>query len=231
MATSIDPNFYAMNTIACISTVSLLLPKFQSKMGKMAAVISMIGSTVCCLIGLSRTFIILLAVWGVLWFLSQGDIKKTVTVLAVMSLFVFAFLKFMPTIAQGFLNRFEGADVVGGNGRINLILLYFKPWFETVLSILFGIGLFNCHTHCAPLMYLFGLGIVGTIPLFSWFAYQWSRCAKCCRKVGFQKIVPLFLTLIGYSSIPAAGAINYTLPVMISMIALVSENRMGESNE
>ena len=80
-------------------------------------------------------------------------------------------------------------------------------------------------------MYLFGLGIVGTIPLFSWFAYQWSRCAKCCRKVGFQKIVPLFLTLIGYSSIPAAGAINYTLPVMISMIALVSENRMGESNE
>ena len=231
MATSIDPNFYAMNTIACISTVSLLLPKFQSKMGKIAAVISMIGSTVCCLIGLSRTFIILLAVWAVLWFLSQGDIKKTVAVLAVMSLFVFAFLKFMPTIAQGFLNRFEGADVVGGNGRINLILLYFKPWFETVLSILFGIGLFNCHTHCAPLMYLFGLGIVGTIPLFSWFAYQWNRCAKCCRKVGFQKIVPLFLTLIGYSSIPAAGAINYTLPIMISMIALVSENRMGESNE
>ena len=65
MATSIDPNFYAMNTIACISTVSLLLPKFQSKMEKMAAVISMIGSTVCCLVGLSRTFIILLAVWGV----------------------------------------------------------------------------------------------------------------------------------------------------------------------
>lgn len=231
MATSIDPNFYAMNTIACISTLSLLLPKIQTKIGKSVAVISMIGSTACCLVGLSRTFIVLLAVWGALWFLSQGDIKKTVTFLAVMSLVVFLFFRFMPTVAQGFFNRFEGTDVAGGNGRIKLILLYFEPWAATVVSMLFGIGLFNCHTHCAPLMYLFGLGIIGTIPLFFWFTYQWNRCVKCSSEVGFKKTVPLLVTFIGYSSIPAAGAINYTLPVMISMLALASENRWREPNE
>ena len=225
MATSIDPNFYAMNTIACISTVSLLLPKFESKMEKILAIVSMAGSTVCCLIGLSRTFIILLAIWCFLWFLSQGDVKKAFAVLMVASLLVLAFFRFMPTIADGFLSRFEGSDVAGGNGRLNLIILYFKPWFATVQSILFGIGLFNCHTHCAPLMYLFGLGIVGTIPLMAWFIYQWNQCKNCCIKVSFKAVIPQLLTLVAYSSIPAAGAINYTLPMLISMIALVAAGK------
>lgn len=228
MATSIDPNFYAMNTIACVSTVNLLLSKFESKIGKVLAIISVIGSTICCLIGLSRTFIILLAIWCFLWFLSQGDVKKAFTVLVVASLLVFAFFRFMPTIANGFLNRFEGSDIAGGNGRIDLIILYFKPWFATVQSIMFGIGLFNCHTHCAPLMYLFGLGIVGITPLLAWFIYQWNQCKNCCAKVTFKMVIPQLLTLVAYSSIPAAGAINYTFPVLLPMIAFIAEGKREE---
>ena len=220
MATSIDPNFYAMNTIACISTVSLLFPKFSSKKEKALALVSTIGSTVCCLVGLSRTFIVLLAIWGILWLVNQGNIKRALWVLAIAGILVFAFLRFMPTIVLGLLSRFESADIAGGNGRINLIIMYFKPWFETIPSILFGIGLFNCQTHCAPLMYLFGLGIVGTIPLAVWFIYQWNQYKSCSNRIFFRSKIPLLLTFIAYSSIPAAGAINYTLPILIPMLAL-----------
>lgn len=230
MATSIDPNFYAMNTIACISTVSLIFQYFESKEEKVLALFSAIGSTICCLIGLSRTFIILLVIWGALWLISQGNLKKTLWVLVIAVVMVFCFFRFMPTIAEGLLNRFEGADVAGGNGRINLIILYFKPWFETIQSILFGIGLFNCHTHCAPLMYLFGLGIVGILPLVCWFIYQWNSCRRRSGILGFKSGIPLLLTLIAYSSIPAAGAINYTLPMLIPMVALAIPNQLENSN-
>lgn len=231
MATSIDPNFYAMNTIACISTVALAFPEFKSRRAKILALISAIGSTVCCMIGLSRTFIVLLAVWGVLLLISQGNIKKTFSVLVIAGILLFSFFRFMPTIAAGFLNRFQGADVVGGNGRITLILLYFEPWFETIHSMLFGIGLFNCHTHCAPLMYLFGLGIVGVLPLLAWFVYQWNQCRICSNMRHFKSIIPMFITLIAYSSIPAAGAINYTLPMLIPMLALIVSNGLEKPNE
>lgn len=222
MATSIDPNFYAMNTLASISTMCLIFCNIKSKKTKIISLISVFGSTICCLIGLSRTFIILLAVWGILWLLNQGDIKKILMVLLAIVILIFSFFHFMPTVADSLLSRFEGSDIVGGNGRINLIILYFIPWFKTVKSILFGIGLFNCHTHCAPLMYLFGLGILGAFPLLLWFIYQWTQCKRYCLKVSFKMRIPFLITLIGFSTIPAAGAINYTFPLLISMLVLIT---------
>lgn len=222
MATSIDPNFYAMNTLASISTMCLIFGNIKNKKTKIISLISVFGSTICCLIGLSRTFIILLAVWGILWLLNQGDIKKIFMVLFATVILVFSFFHFMPTVVEGFLSRFEGSDIVGGNGRINLIILYFIPWFKTVKSILFGIGLFNCHTHCAPLMYLFGLGILGALPLLLWVIYQWTQCKIYCLKVSLKMRIPFLITLIGFSTIPAAGAINYTFPLLISMLVLIT---------
>lgn len=221
MATSIDPNFYAMNVIATIASGSLLYPKLGAKLERAILLISMFGCVVCCLIGLSRTFIILLLIWGILWPISQGNFKQTVVGLSMGIVLIVAFFQFMPTVATGLLARFSGADVVGGNGRINLILMYFEPWFENIATILFGIGLFNCHTHCAPLMYLFGLGVIGAIPLVGWFIHYWNFCRKCVVKISFKQCLPFFVTFISYSTIPAAGAINYTLPILISMAAVM----------
>lgn len=228
MAISIDPNFYAMNTMASISTICLIFHSIKSKNTKIISLISVLGSTICCLIGLSRTFIILLAVWGILWLLSQGDIKRTMMVLLATAVLVYSFFHFMPTIADGLISRFEGSDVIGGNGRIKLIIMYLIPWFKTVKSILFGIGLFNCHTHCAPLMYLFGLGILGAVPLLLWVIYQWEQCKTFCPKISLKKRIPFLITLVGFSTIPAAGAINYTFPLLISMLVLITPSYMEE---
>lgn len=221
MATSIDPNFYAMNVIATIASGSLIYPKLGTKLERAVLLISMFGCVVCCLIGLSRTFIILLLIWGILWSISQGNFKQTIVGLSMGIVLIVVFFQFMPTVATGLLARFSGADVAGGNGRINLILMYFEPWFENFGSILFGIGLFNCHTHCAPLMYLFGLGVIGAIPLMGWFIHYWIFCRKCIAKLSFKQWLPFFVTFISYSTIPAAGAINYTLPILISIAAVM----------
>lgn len=231
MATSIDPNFYAMNTIASISTVLLLFADIKSKKMKILALTSIIGSTICCLIGLSRTFVILLIVWGVLWLLSQGNLKRNFLVLSIIGLLTISFFQFMPTIADAIDARFNGADMIGGNGRVNLIIIYFNQWFDNILSVLFGIGLFNCHTHCTPLMYLFGLGVVGVMPLFAWFVYQWHRCKRSSVNFTFKSVIPFLLTFLAYSAIPAAGAINYTLPLLVSMIVLVRSQQAEDVNE
>ena len=139
---------------------------------------------------------------------------------------VFSFFHFMPTIADSLINRFEGSDVAGGNCRLSLIILYFVPWFKTIKSILFGIGLFNCHTHCAPLMYLFGLGILGAMPLLLWVIYQWTQCKIYYPKISLKMRIPFLLTLVGFSTIPAAGAINYTFPLLVSMLVLITPSYM-----
>lgn len=231
MATSIDPNFYAMNTIACVSTVGLLFRQIQSFKTRLLIGISVLGSVICCLIGLSRTFIILLIVWGILWLVCQRDVKKIISTLLIGCILFFSFLYFMPTIAEGLSMRFETSDMVGGNGRINLIVQYFTLWFEKKVSILFGIGLFNCHTHCTPLMYVFGIGIIGSLILLGWFVYQWIRCKEYCEGIMLKKCIPLLVTLVGYSTIPAAGAINYTFPILISILVITIDCEAEESYE
>lgn len=217
-----------MNTIASISTIFLILPEFKSKLSRSLAVISVIVSTGCCLVGLSRTFIVLLIIWALLWFISQGNIKRAVVFAAIVGVLIFVFLQFMPTVVTGLMDRFQGADFAGGNGRVELISSHFEAWYKTIQSIFFGIGLFNCNTHCAPLVYLFGLGIVGFIPVLGWFIYQWNRCKSYYGRISFKEVIPVLITLISFASIPAAGAINYTLPMLIPMLIFnVSDNNGG----
>ncbi len=226
MATSIDPNFYAMNVIAAVSTGTLVIN--QKIKAKILIVVAMIGSVICCLIGLSRTFVIIIIIWAVLWGVSQGKLKRTVIALGLLGLVIAAFIYFFPTVTTGILDRFAENDVVGGNGRINLILMYYEPWQESLGTILFGIGLFNCHTHCGPLLYLFGIGILGMIPLILWFENYYYKCKSQIYGFKVKYWVPLFVTFCCFSSIPAAGAINYTFPLIIAITALAIRARNGD---
>ena len=220
MITTIDPNFYAMNVIASISSGSLLISHKNSKKRNIIILSAIIGNMILCLIGLSRTFILLLLIWGLLYIAGQRNIKKACVFIVMGGLLISGVLYFMPTVVNGILSRFEDADVSGGNGRIYLILKYYEPWFENSLSILFGIGLFNCRTHCTPLLYLFGLGIVGFIPLLGWFGHNWNMFKKEIGQKQFKNYIPIIVTFISYATIPAAGTMNYTIPVLVSMLAL-----------
>ena len=223
MLTTIDPNFYAMNVIACISSGCLLLLYPLSKTERFVLISSVIGCGICCLIGLSRTYIIMLCIWIFMYLISQKSIKTITTIILAGLIVTVVFIHFMPTVIEGFQSRFKADDVIGGNGRIELIVLYYNLWFSDLNSIMFGIGLFNCHTHCSPLLYLYGLGIVGYIPLVCWFIYNWNMC-KQTSNTSFRQYIPFIITFIGFSTIPAVGSMNYTMPILVAMLAAGMRN-------
>ncbi len=220
MVTSIDPNFYAMNVIPIISVGCLFINRPISRFLKNLIIAAIIGCGACCLIGLSRTFIIVLAIWGILWIIDQKSFKSAIIAILIICAALFVFLNFLPTVSEGLITRFSISDVSGGNGRINLIIKYFEPWFSNLGYIFLGIGIFNCYTHCAPLLYLFGAGIIGAVVVFSWFLHQWNKFKNLSSSIRLTQYVPMIVTFICFSSIPAVGAINYSFPLLISFTAL-----------
>ena len=229
MVVTIDPNFYGMNVIAAASAGINLLFTVKTTRTKKVVVIGLSGAAlIFALIGISRAFVLVLVLWGILLIMAQGKAKNFLTALIVAIVFMAIFYAFFPTVIEGILNRFAEADVAGGNGRINLINKYYKMWVENIGTMLFGIGLYNCHTHSTPFLYLFGTGIIGAIVILGWFL-RIIR-ASCWRgpKAGLRRWIPFVVTFVMFSTIPAAGAIGYTYPVIMSILFLAVNPKKRE---
>ncbi len=216
MNINIDPNFYGMNVIAAVSSCSVFLCNERDKINKIFVMFIMLIMVVISFMGLSRTFVVLIFAWAILWAISQKKFKRMFYIVFAIGIIVILLVNVFPVIVSGLLARFNESDVAGGNGRIGLILKYYEPWKESVLTILLGLGMFNCETHCAPLQYLFSLGIVGIVPLIGWFCMLFKYCRNTSARRSISKWVPLIVTFVSFSSLPAAGAINYTMPLVIS---------------
>ena len=233
MVVTVDPNFYGMNVIAAVSVAAnLVLYGKPKKKGKGIIIILGIVAIAFSLIGLSRAFVLVLLGWAILLILGQGDLKKSLAMQLILALLVIFFLSQFPTVIEGILRRFGEGDMTGGNGRINLIIKYYEMWNKNFGTILFGIGLYNCRTHSTPFLYLFALGFVGFIILLLWF----GRIIKLTRErgeiKGLKRWIPFLATFVMYSTIPAAGAINYTYPLIIAILALSQKtNGRGEHCE
>lgn len=226
MVVSIDPNFLGMDVIAVLSTGCLLFYKIKAVAQKMLLTIMLVVTSAICLLGLSRAFLIILIVWIALYFLLQGNLKYSLVFVGAIVILYVIFVTAFPDVYAAFANRFASSDMVGGNGRIELILIYMEQWKETILSMLFGIGLYNCHTHSAPLMYLFGLGIIGFVILLAWIFRLISISKAGCR-VKLKYWIPLLATIGMAATIPAAGAMQYVYPMFIAILAL----RIGAADE
>ena len=221
MIVTVDPNFYGMNVIAAVSVAAnLVLFGEPKKKGKGIIIILGIVAIVFSLIGLSRAFVLVLLGWAILLILGQGDVKKSLAIQLVLAVLVIFFLSQFPTVIEGILRRFGEGDVTGGNGRINLIIKYYEMWIKNVWTMLFGIGLYNCRTHSTPFLYLFGIGFVGLIILLLWFVRVIKMTRDRGENRGLKRWIPFLATFVMWSSIPAAGAINYTYPVIIAVLAL-----------
>lgn len=227
MGVSVDPNFYGMNVIAAISSGVIVYREMQGKT-KIVITIALVGSFICGLIGISRAFIVVAVLWAVLWSLSQGKIKQAILTTTVLVLFTTALYFLFPDVVNGILLRFSAGDIAGANGRLYLIQKYFEPWQSSVINMFFGIGLFNCHTHSGPIMYFFGLGFVGTLLLVLWFGRLYTICRER-KPLLFRCFLSFLCTFICFSTIPAAGALNYTFPLIISIS--VMSIMQGERNK
>lgn len=219
MLTSIDPNFYGMFVIALVSSAYLLL-KNKRFPNKTTLIILTIASVILCLCGLSRTFLLILCLWGVLITISKGSVKGVISIISIFAIVVFSVIWFFPDLVDAFDSRMNDADMAGGNGRIRLIEVHFAKWEDSWETLLFGLGLYENNVHCGPLRYLFGIGIIGFMILIVWFYKIFATVKGGCTHIPFSKYIPFILTFIVFSTIPAAGSLNAIYPLVISVLAL-----------
>lgn len=219
MLTSIDPNFYGMFVIALVSSAYLLL-KSSRFSNKTTLIILTIASVILCLCGLSRTFLLILCLWGVSTAISRGSVKGVISIISIFAIVVFSVMWFFPDVVQAFDSRMNDADMAGGNGRIRLIKVHFAKWEDSWETILLGLGLYENNVHCGPLRYLFGIGIIGFLILTVWFYKIFATVKGGCRNIPLSKYIPFILTFIVFSTIPAAGSLNAIFPLIISITAI-----------
>lgn len=230
MIATIDPNFYGMNVIALASCGYLFLTSKGEKKGKIFMAIALLVALAICLIGLSRTFLLALVIWAVLALFTETNIKRAVGITVTAGVLVVAFALLFPQVVDGFARRFSESDIMGANGRFDLIHEHASVWSETIPSVFFGGGLYNNNTHCAPLLYLYGVGLVGMALLIWWFGRILVLANRSANGKGVYRLVPFLVTFLLFSTIPAAGALNYTFPLFVSMMA-VSVAKERKKNE
>ncbi|MBQ9937565.1 MAG: hypothetical protein IJO86_04455 [Oscillospiraceae bacterium] len=221
MISTIDPNFNAMNVIAMVAAGYLLITSTKMTLKAKIALISiMAASLVVCAIGLSRTFAIVVVVWAVLVFLSENNFKRTLVFVLLGGLAFSGFVKLLPDVYESILSRFDDIDVVGANGRFKWIMYNLDNWKDNFGTVMFGEGIYNVNTHCTPILYLIGLGIIGFIILFIWCIINTINVAKAGEKLTLSRWIPLIVTFIAFSTIPSAGAVNWTFPMVVALLSL-----------
>ena len=225
MNVSVDPNFYGMFSIASISMVFPLL--FQPKIKPIVKVLLSFFSLtqlIVCLIGLSRAFILVFVVWLLLYLLFQKNLKGTIIALIIISVVISLLINFMPNVIETALTRFDDSDMATGNGRIALIQEYLGEWSSSVVTMLFGVGLYKCNVHCMPLQFLFGGGLVMFILVMALFlSYKKSKLTK--RKL--FDYFPFIVTFAMMCTVPAAGLLNYIFPLVLIGLSM---NNMEKEN-
>ena len=220
MVITIDPNFYGMNVVALASCGYLFLTSRGERRGKIMMGIALVVSLAICLIGLSRTFLLALVIWAVLALFTENNIKRAVGVTVVAGALIIAFMLLFPEVVDGFVRRFSESDILGANGRFDLIFEHATVWSENLITTFFGGGIYNNNTHCAPLQYLYGVGLIGMIFLVWWFGKILLLANRSAKGKGMYRIVPFLVTFLLFSTIPATGALNFTFPIFVAMMAL-----------
>lgn len=220
MLTTIDPNFYGMYVIALVSSAYLMIKNKLYNSHKTSLIFLMVTSVILCLFGLSRTFLIILCLWGLITVVNNGSFKGLFSVVLLFIIIAFSIVNFFPELIDGFDRRMHDSTMEGGNGRVQLIVKHYSTWEKSVDAFLFGIGLYENNVHCGPLRYLFGIGIIGFLILTIWMFKIINIVKRGCRRLSYSKYIPLILTIIVFSTIPAAGSINAIFPLIISIIAI-----------
>ncbi len=232
MIVLVDPNFYGINAISVLSLAFLLYTDNETSIKiKRYSVILAVIITAICLIGLSRTYVLCVALWAIMFFLSsQRNLKKFSSSILIVVLLLIAVSFVLPEMVDAFIGRFLEDNMEGANGRVDLMLKFYEMWIENGKTVLFGVGLYNCNTHCMPLQYIFGMGIFGATLMFTLMgSYVKSAMQMSQGSFKFACLIPFICTLFVSSTIPAAGTVHYIYPFIVSVLAIpIASNKLDE---
>ena len=219
MTIIVDPNYYGLFTITSLSvnwcmSVAGRYTKRQSVIGIGVSIISA-GISI---IGMSRAFILCLALWAVLVVVTEKRISVKVGFSLLAIVVAFGAFYYLSDSVTAVLERFQGSDMATGNGRTTLALEHIEYWLENAGTILFGIGLFNSRVHCMPLQMLTGLGLIGFFLVAALFICYYYRERKLVPRLQLTHILPIIVVQGMSATVPTAQSMTFLAPVFISIL-------------
>ena len=226
MNVSVDPNFFGMFAIAAISMGVDALTQKQKQFSRGEAWF-MLAATASCvavgLLGLSRAFFLVLAVWAAMYIISKKNMKAFMIAFAAMLVVVIGLFVLMPDVIDAIVSRFSEENASTAGGRTTLIVKFWELWSESVFSMLLGTGIFDCHVHCTPLQALFGGGLVFSV-LLAGFILTLSRKTPNpgVTVSAMQRWLPMFATVLMSMTVPGINLLNFMYPIVFVGLAMRS---------
>lgn len=217
MMLNVDPNFYGLFAIAAISCgIGFLNQRSYDRYEQMIKLLLIFILAACfaiALIGLSRTFIVVVIVWGLLYLLSVQKISPFFITLFVLIVAFALTAHFMPDVLTALGDRFSDSTMETGNGRTEAVSKFFELWGATPLTMFFGVGIFDCNVHCMPLQILFGGGIVFFIEFICYMFTLSQRDPLKKESNVLQRNLPLIVTIFMSCSVPSLTLLNMMYPI------------------
>ena len=218
MTTSMDPNFYGMFTIAALSLGMEVLESTKDQLTnqkKLLLIIAMLCCLMVALIGLSRSFFLVLIVWALLYALSRKKMKSLLVFILIVALAIGILSRFMSNVVSTIFERWDGSDVVEGNGRFKLLREFYDGWRENLWGTLFGTSIFDCNVHITPLQVVFGGGLVFLFLFGGFIITLKNNTIRTNRAPLVRKWLPMMGTLAMSLTVPALLLINTMYPFAI----------------
>jgi len=219
MKVNVDPNYYGLFTLASLSICfPMFFDRYFSKTKKFYLLIALTTSLFVCLIGLSRAFVLVLALWSALIIVTQKGPKSFVKTALVIGLAVVLIQVLLPDITQGLLTRFAENDMETGNGRLTIISRFYGLWSTNLITIFLGVGMFACNVHCMQLQYLFGGGIVFSIFILMFAVALISPLKRKYNKICFQSYIPMITVFLMSATVPIATSLTFMFPCILTIV-------------
>lgn len=221
MRMELDPNFLGFFCLSGIAAhMELLRRRIHRRVsGQVLSVLFIMLLGLLGLVGLSRAFLLC---FGGLVFLELAACARSPKRFFRAVLFTFFMLGAgtlilhltAPSLLPAVAERFADADLWNGNGRVALMEYWWRAFLESPRTLLFGTGLFRTNVHVTALQYLFGLGIVGSLPAFCF-------AGACARSVGFRIFrcgwIPAATAAVMSCTVPAACSLSALFPLVFAV--------------
>lgn len=143
-----NPNNVALSALLGGASAYFIYPIINDKKDKITCIVLGILITLFGFWTLSRTFILIEILFGVLLAILSIIQRRSKTIDALIALIlviliISLFLLINKTFFQSILNRFFDYDVSSGGNRLTLIGLYFSKMFTSFKYVFFGVGATN----------------------------------------------------------------------------------------
>lgn len=247
MHLTLDPNFLGLYCIVSVMSVYVLVA--YNKVKKSIALPIIVVDLIWGIVSLSRTFLILCVLFVIMAIYCErknakhflyGIIFITLTGIALYA----AVAHFFPTAITSLERRMNGADMAGGNGRVELSGIYLSRFADNYRMWLLGSGGITMidnmgmphgmNLHCTPLEVIVGGGILGTLLTLA-FIYTTLKNIRTIGRHGEKftnyGLAMLLIIFVYYATLPSVANTAQYFPLLVCVaVLLISKNSLEGEN-